>query len=427
MRVLLSLLLLCQLPQVTAQYRAELPRKNLAVIVLDDIGKYDVKNVDTPTLDSFAAGAVSFFRANTTSSMCSPSRTALTGSFGQRIGIGRIILKTDPKDMPLGTPTIASHLQAAGYATCMVGKWHLSSGLNYTLEDAPGLFGFDTWRAVASHNPAATLETEDGTYFNWGRIDDGVLTPTTQYMTEAQSEAAIDWWQQTSGPKFLWLAYNAAHAPFHMPPSNLLPRGYTLQGLTNRDLFEPMIMAVDHSLQSVLDVLDDGNTVVMMFSDNGTPQDATAPAQDPTKVKMSMFEGGVGTIFLASAPGVAPTLHRRLVSTLDVFATCLDLAKVPFVSGDFDSLSFADSLGGVSTTPLRTASYAARFGPNGFGPYNTRERMVRDKDNFKLIIREVLGVETSRELYNLSSDPSESSPLNDPAKEAELEAILLGV
>jgi arylsulfatase A-like enzyme len=395
-------------------------RPDVIVIIADDVGEFDVANVATPNLDRLRAASVDFPRAYTSASMCSPSRTALTGLYPNRLGIGRIVQKSEANDLKLGADTIAARLRSKGYASCHVGKWHLSSGLNYPAEDGPGLFGFDAWRATATHNLQATLV--GGGFFQWTRVDDGVAAVTTEYATTAQVDAAIQWWNGTNGPKFLWLAFSAAHNPYHVPPAALTGG---LAPTDNRGMFEAAIVAMDTEIGRLRASIQ-GEPFVFFWSDNGTPSDAVAPVQDPTKVKRSMYDGGVGTPFYVSGPGVTPTSSRRLVSSIDIYATVLDLARIHGAPND--SFSFADVLGGRSSTAPRRYAFAERFTPN-FDPLNppatltSRERMATD-GVWKLMVEEDGGLENFRALFHLPSDPTESNPLPNPAKEAELQLVL---
>jgi arylsulfatase A-like enzyme len=394
---------------------------SVLVIVLDDVGEYDLEHVRTPHIDALEARSVSFPRAWTTSSMCSPSRTAMTGLYGHRVGIGRIVKKDEPNDLALGTDTLARRLDDAGYATCLVGKWHLSSGLNYDLDSAPGEFGFDAWRAMATHNLGATLASVGGDFFRWGRVDDGAYSVETTYATTAQVDAALSWWNATDGPKFLWLAFSAAHEPFHVPPPHLTGE---LAPTDDRGKFEASIVAMDREIGRLLASIED-EPVVFLWSDNGTPANAVGAGQDPSKVKMSLYEGGVATPLFVRVPGVEPKVSRRIVSTVDLYRTVLDLARQPAPAND--SCSFADVLGGTATTPPRTWAFSERFGPNfasGTAPkYKSRSRQVTDGE-WKLLVEESKGVETVRRLFHLPTDPTESFPVRNPAKEAELQALL---
>ena len=396
-------------------------RPSFIIVVFDDMGKYDLEvdaTIATPRIDAFRAASRVFERAYTQSSMCSPSRVALTGDLGRRHGIGRRIGKIELNDLA-PTPTLASRLKSAGWSTCIAGKWHLSSGQNYDLATAPAMFGFDAARGVAAFNPQATKP--GGSYFDWLRLDDGTFADSTEYMTAAQPAAAAEWWNETEGPKFLWLGFSAAHDPFHEAPAPYYTGPPTT---TTREQFESMVEAADDRFGAFLDSIALEHTYVFVWSDNGTPDKASEPPQVPGKLKRSMYEGGIGTPFYVQGPTVESGTTRRLVSMVDLYATIVDLANVR--GGTPDSYSFADELGGVSTTfGERDWVFAERFSPNGFpAVYASRERALVRRDGWKLILEEVNGVEKSRELFHLPTDPLENTPLTNPSIESQLDAIL---
>ena len=113
-----------------------------------DVGSYDAVGVDTPNIDRLAANGVRFTDAHSSAATCTPSRySLLSGEHGFRIEAD--ILEGDaPLLLPPGKPTIASLLQRAGYATGVVGKWHLGLGdgdldWNGNIDPGPLDVGFD--------------------------------------------------------------------------------------------------------------------------------------------------------------------------------------------------------------------------------------------------------------------------------------------
>ena len=110
-------------------------RPNIIFIVADDLGYgepgcYGGTEIPTPHLDRLASGGVRFTQAYVTASYCAPSRAALlTGRYQTRFGYEGNptgALNADPRTgLPLAQRTLADHLRAAGYATGLVGKWHL--------------------------------------------------------------------------------------------------------------------------------------------------------------------------------------------------------------------------------------------------------------------------------------------------------------
>lgn len=402
------------------------PRPSFLVVSMDCVGVYELlsdPSISTPTIDLLRAGSATFPRAHTSAPMCSPSRTCLTGDYGRRHGIGRIVTPNAPNDLA-PTETLASVFSSAGYATAAVGKWHLSSGANYPVELAPGLFGFDNWRAIAAFNPAATKP--GGTFFDWTRIDDGVASDSLEYMTAAQVEAAVEWIDETSGPFFLWFSFSAAHDPQHEAP----PPYYSgPPAITERDKFESSIEALDNRLAVLLAAVDLSSTYVVLWSDNGVPDSVAEDPEQVGKLKQTLYQGGIQTPLFIAGPGIVPGPRRRLVSTVDFFPTLLDLAGVP--GSTPDSRSFADTLGGIASTPRREALFAERFGPNFLGgtvpppsAFTARERAIVSAEGFKLLVEEDLGIETFRALYNLQTDPLELTPLFDPVEESKLQALL---
>ncbi len=395
------------------------PDPSFLVIVLDDVGYYDLvedETIATPAMDSIASVSARFTRAYVTAPMCSPSRTCITGEYGRRHGIGRIIRTNESNDLD-PTPTLATRLRSAGWKTCLVGKWHLSSGKNYSLANAPSFFGFDNWRAVATHNIPD--------YFTWQRVDDGVTTLSTEYATAAQAEAAVDWWGSTPGAKFLWLSFSAVHTPLQTPPA---PYYQGPPPVNARQRMEAMLEAVDNRVGFMLESMDLSNTYVVLWSDNGANNGSSEAPQQIFKLKRTLYEGGIRTPLYFMGPGIAPGDRTELVSTVDFYQTVLDLADLG--GGTVDSLSFAGALGGVQTTQMRQWIFAERFTPNFdwvAGPpakWPSRERTIRRADGWKLIVEEKNGKVNKRQLFDLNEDPEERRPSQNHRVEAQLLTLL---
>lgn len=207
------------MPQPTAAMSAQ---PNVLLIVADDMGFSDIGcyggEIDTPHIDSLAAGGVRFSQFYNTA-RCSPSRASLlTGLHPHQTGIG--ILTKD--DRPHGYPgslndscvTVAEILAGAGYATCLSGKWHLASNIREPNGAWPTRRGFDhfygTLAGSCSYFQPASLT----------RGETNVEAEATQqpdyYYTDAITEEACAFVQaqsQSEQPLFLYAAYTAPHWP----------------------------------------------------------------------------------------------------------------------------------------------------------------------------------------------------------------------
>lgn len=388
------------------------PPPNVLVILADDIGWRDIDpSIPTPNIDSLARDGVSFRRAYSMP-YCSPTRFSLLfGLQGFREQLGFFIDPNLPGEVTVGEDRLAlpQALKAMGYRTLCAGKWHLSTFAigSPAAFDWPRRFGFDAFRAGRIGNIGGGI-----TYSSWPRIDDGVQAVSTEYNTTAIRRATSEWWAETTKPKFAYVAFHAAHAPFHVPPAELLPPGYVV-GTSNRSRFEAMIVAMDTEIGRLLEGVDRERTFVFFIGDNGTPSDAAAPGQDPSRLKGSVYEGGINVPLIVSGPGVARgQTSGSLISVTDLFATVLDLVTFPVPAAvTRDSVSFAQLLAEPERSS-RNWVYSQFFTPNGPGPKTRNQRAVITRDH-KLI------TDDSREfLFNLVQDPEELRPIAPAAHPA---------
>ncbi|MFD8531113.1 arylsulfatase [Streptosporangium canum] len=191
---------------------------NIIVILADDLGFSDLGcyggEISTPNLDRLGRSGVRLSQFYNTA-RCSPSRASLlTGRDPHETGIGILTEDDRPHGYP-GTmsavhPTMAERFQAAGYATCLSGKWHLSSDTRTPNNSWPTRRGFDEFYGIL---PGA----DD--YFHPRNLTHGEQrqpVPTDDYyFTDAISDHAANWVREQSRPFFLYLAYTAPHWPLH--------------------------------------------------------------------------------------------------------------------------------------------------------------------------------------------------------------------
>ncbi len=370
-------------------------RPNFIVILTDDQGYADLAahgfraDVKTPNLDRLAREGAVFTDGYITAPQCSPSRAALmTGRYQQRFGFDSI----SEGPLPLEEKTIADRLNAAGYATGMVGKWHLDPNVacvewakrrDPPLEMLrPGVVKVPRELELA-YGPGARGFGN----FYWGELDrywrnydlegrslarQGEAHTAKSFHVDEQSAAALAFLRMQSGSKpfFLYLAYHAPHVPLVATDEYLARFPGDMPERRRAGL--AMIAALDDGVGRILDLLDEkkmrDNTLIFFTSDNGAPLGAQqgAPMKDVLPVdkpgpawdgsrndplngeKGMLSEGGIRVPFLASWPGrITPgTVWKKPVISLDIPVTMNAAAGLPS-----DPM-----LDGIDLLPLLTAS-----------------------------------------------------------------------
>ena len=351
---------------------AQTSTPNVLLMIADDLGSDSLNlfsGIDgspTPTLDSLANTGVRFTNCWGSPS-CAPARAQiLTGRYGFRTGVGHV------GAVPaLDEGTIAQAFQTGGYATGCFGKWHLANATNGN-RDNPNLMGFDHY----SGNLGGGVQS----YFSWTKVTNGAFVnnannPETNYATSQVATEASTWIQQRGNePWFCWVAFNAPHLPFHLPPSNL--HSSNLSG-TNADIatnprayYLAMVEAMDTEIGRILEEMNPtvrDNTVVVFVGDNGTPGQAPPNTRIFNGSKGSLFEGGVRIPCIVSGSNVQSPgrTNDGLVSLVDLFTTLLDLAGlneslIPDGAAT-DSQSFASHLSDPNAPIVHTCQFSERF------------------------------------------------------------------
>lgn len=408
-----------------ASIAAPSPRPNILFIVGDDMGYADVgfhgcKDIPTPNLDALAASGVRFTNGYVSGPYCSPTRAGLlTGRYQQRFG-HEFNSGGAGGGLPVTETTLADRLKAAGYATGLVGKWHL--GASEAMH--PQRRGFDEFFGFlgGAHD-----------YFNpQGVLRGTALAGESGYLTDAFGREAVAFVEKHRGkPWFLYLAFNAVHTPMQADDARLAK--FPGIGDQQRRTYAAMMLAMDDAIGRVRRKLaetgQEQNTLVTFISDNGGP---TMPGvtingaiNTPLRgSKRSTLEGGVRVPFVVSWPGrVKPGVFAQPAIQLDLHTTALAAAGVE-VKPEW-------KLDGVNLLPFLAAEksgapHAALFWRFG------EQRAIRTGD-FKLVRYDLAADSTPAErksgtstlqLYNLRDDVSETRDLTaaQPAKVKELQA-----
>jgi len=340
-------------------------RHNFVLILADDLG-YNGTSVfggwiRTPNLERMAAEGMRFTDFHSSGTVCSPTRAGLvTGRYQQRAGIPGVVL-ANPKapvhytGLQDSEITFAEVLKRAGYATGLMGKWHLG----YLPQYNPTRHGFDEFHGYVSGNVDYISHYDLAGNYDWW--DGTKLVVEEGYTTHLITRHALDFSRRHKDQPFcLYIAHEAVHSPFQGPNSQILrgPRkGKRTDAveLSKREAYVQMMTEMDRGVGQVLDTLRRlglaHKTFVFFFSDNGHA--ANAPAGPPDYQfplrghKGQEWEGGHRVPAIAWWPGRIPpgTVNRGLWITLDVMPTLLELSGTRVPEGHrLDGVSMVDGL-----------------------------------------------------------------------------------
>jgi arylsulfatase A-like enzyme len=391
------------------------PRKpNIIVFLADDLGYGELscqgytKEVPTPQVDSIAKNGIRFTQGCIAATYCSPSRAGLmTGRYPTRFG--HEFNGNGPKfGLPLTETTLADRLKALGYATAAVGKWHLG--------DQPNLYptkrGFDEFMGSLA-NPGSYYEPR-----LWVDSLNRVTPGPGFYTTEAFADRALDWIERNkTRPFFLYLPFNAEHAPLHAT-EKYLARFPDIKE-EKRRTFAAMLSAMDDAIGRVLakvrEIGAENDTLIVFFSDNGGPTPSTTSSNGPLHgFKATTSEGGTRIAFMMQWKGRLPAgkIYEQPVIQLDLLPT--------FVVAAGGTIDPSWKLDGVDLMPYLT-------GKNPGRPHQTlywrfgEQWAIRDGD-WKLVASRVDN--NQPRLINLAEDIGEAKDLSSaqPQKLAELTA-----
>ncbi len=444
--------------------------KNILLIVADDMGidamRLYTDQLDltpdqqedvppTPTIDSLAADGVTFNNA-WSNPACSPTRgTLITGRYGFRTGITWVagnntgpspdgeLDVTDPELLP-------KVLKENGYATALIGKWHLTT---YDSPIDPNTAGFDYWAGFLA---GALIPPITAGYYDWQQIINGSVpvNQTTFATTENVNQAIgfIGDQEEAGNPWFVSLNFAAPHSPYQVPPKGLVndgtPEGisvynkvvaelgsYTPPGphpldLTKsqkRALFNALIYAMDKEIGRLLEAVDKDKTCIIFIGDNGT-QGSIYPIFDVVvnpfpadKAKVTLYEGGIRIPMVVYDRGIKNPgrFTDALVSTVDIYAMILKIAGCP-KPNRFDGKHFRAVLRSrKKNVSVRNYIFAEQTWQDLDGIMPPRSETAQEgytirNDRYKLIKLYVYNdgqVEVKFEFYNLLNDPFEESNL----------------
>ncbi len=326
------------------------PRQpNFIVVYCDNLGYGDVQPFGstvhrTPHLNRMAREGRKFTHFCVTAGVCTPSRASLmTGCYAQRVGMhdnprdGQVLRPVSPYGLHPDEITIAEVLKANGYATGMIGKWHLGDQPPFL----PTRQGFDSFFGIPySDDMTAEVGVRVG-----GKIDGAVWPPLPLLQDETVVEAPAD--RQTLTQRYTTAALRFIeqhrdqpfflYLPHAMPGSTRKPfAGKAFRGKSANGAWGDSVEELDWSQGRILDKLVelgiDDSTLVIWTSDNGapgSPGDATRGSNAPLHGRgYTTAEGAFRVPTLAWWPGKIPagTVCDELVTTMDLLPTLALLA-----------------------------------------------------------------------------------------------------
>lgn len=389
------------------------------------MGFLDHPFLETPAMDRLARKGAHLANAFVTTSLCSPSRaTILTGHYAH------VHLVVDNNNLvPEGTIFFPQYLQAAGYQTAFVGKWHMGGASD---EPRPGFDRWVSFRGQGNYLPGRS-----------GLNVDGRKVPQKGYITDELTAYALDWLGDVNAdqPFFLYLSHKGVHADFvpaerHVgryrdqeivPPPTQAPTEENLRGkprwvrdqrnswhgvdfpyhsdLNIKEYYKrycETLLAVDESIGRVLDQLDAmgqlEETLVIYLGDNGF-----AFGEHGLIDKRTAYEVSMRIPMLMHCPALIPagSTVQGVAANLDIAPTVLDAAGLQSPES-FNGFSLLPMVSG-QTESVRDFLFYEYFWERNF-PHTPTIHAIRT-DQYKFIRYQ--GIWDTDELYDIQSDPVE--------------------
>ncbi len=429
-------------------------RPNIVIFVADDLGYGELgcqgnPQIPTPHIDAISENGIRFTSGYVTAPNCSPSRAGLmTGRIPTRFGYEFNPIGAVNEQPGIGLPadqkTMAQSLHDAGYATALIGKWHLGGTAPYhpMRRGYDEFFGFlheghyyshPWWKDVTTMLRRRVLP--DGSKGRW--IGDGVVYYTAlgydeppydannpilrggqpveehEYLTDVFTREAVSFIDRHQAePFFLQVSYNAVHSPLQGAHA-YMEKFKDIEDIQRR-IFAAMLANMDSSVGDVMQKLKEcgleENTLVIFFSDNGGPTLELTSSNAPLRGgKGSMFEGGLRIPFMMQWKERLPggLEYEHAVSSLDLFPTCAAAAQA----------EIPENLDGVNLLPFLLGE--TNEIPHEILFWRQGVRTALRKGDWKIVF-DPSG--KSWELYNLAEDLTESRDLSarDPEKRDDL-------
>ena len=393
-------------------------KPNIVYIFADDLGYgdlscYGAKDINTPNIDQIAKQGIKFTEFYSASSVCSPSRAALlTGRYPQRMGINTVFFPESFTGIPDKEITIPEILKEKGYATGIVGKWHLGHHSKYL----PLQHGFDEYFGIPYSNDMESIVYMRGNEVESYKVKQQYITKT--YTKEVQKFIT----KNKDNSFFLYIAHSMPHVPLYASEEFI--------GTSKRGLYGDVVQELDWSVGQILKSLREHgileNTLIVFSSDNGpwlAMKEDGGSAGDLREGKTFTFDGGMKVPTVAMWKNRIPQgiINTEVASQMDWFPTIanitgssipkglvidgLDISKVLTDKGNRKNsdLLFLD---GKQLQGYRSGQWKVKLPYKGFRG-NKWKQFVKAHDTL---------------LFNLNTDPGEKNNLFEkyPEKAKEI-------
>lgn len=346
MKIQLFAVFSCLLVSMVQANQTQKP--NVLLVIADDMGLdasacYQVgsQQASMPNLEKLCASGMTFKHAYAAPT-CSPTRASiLTGHYGFRTGVG-FAMSRNQASIASPQPSLFQLVTQQHYASALIGKWHLATQKDGL--DHPAKFGITEYFGPYKGG------VKD--YENWSAVQNGQQKDISGYATSVLTDHAIDWVSKQNKPWFLWLAYNAPHVPFHLPPKALhsTDKLEANNGAIRQNplpYFNAALQALDTEMGRLLSSLSENerkNTVVIFIGDNGSPGQVARNLYQNRGAKGSIFDGGTRVPLIVQGQNIQQGQSNILVNSTDLYATIASItgakSKAP------DSIDFSPSFSG---------------------------------------------------------------------------------
>ncbi len=386
---------------------------NVVLIITDDLGYadtgvYGATDIRTPHIDGLAEQGIRMTDFYSNGVLCTPTRAGLiSGRYQQRYGIENAFGGAEPtgdRGLPATGNSLPQLLKNNGYATALIGKWHLG----YIPEKRPNAHGFDYFFGLRSgYHDYYTHRSRDGEPDLW---ENDEPIEVEGYMTDLITERAVSFIERSAnGPFFIDVAYNAPHWPYQVPDRPSVSRGSARHlmpsdsSTSTREDYVAMVERVDDGVGEILATLERlglaENTIVIFTNDHGGEWlSSNAPFFHR---KWTVWEGGIRVPTIIRWPGkiAGGRVSDQVGITMDLTASVLAATATPVPEGaDLEGVDLFPVLRGLVPEIERTLFWRTSAG-------GQRQKAVRSGD-WKLVIDG-----THQMVFNVRRDLGERNDL----------------